>query len=388
MYKSAKFKFLNNNAYLHYIPKVYNAKDFLENNKVIESKLILRSALKEEGDKSSLKSGISLTEHGIQSQNELKIAIEKLQAQKDFDEIVLQEEVFYHTHLTIYIEGNFVFGEVTGSNEFFILSGVTQTGDKNLINSISSLVELIQKKEDSAVLIEVGLSAAAKVYLFQLMHINQHPIQDYIKNDLFKILIQKKDIYLRKGILNLIKTEYLAYKIRSNREKFNEIEQVFFNWISLLHYFRLYCMHEKVPAEARAWQSFLVAAIEKKGWVLKSAYEHIKISSQLRQTEEMPELPAGFKTEEKIYLGKGEFRGVIGEDIQIINDLKIDDILKLKSSTRVILSNYASVLSHPCLLLVERGIFFVGALSSDYLENIPNKSQCLINFERRKIEIL
>ena len=95
MYKSAKFKFLNNNAYLHYIPKVYNAKDFLENNKVIESKLILRSALKEEGDKSSLKSGISLTEHGIQNQNELKIAIEKLQTQKDLDEIVLQEEVFF-----------------------------------------------------------------------------------------------------------------------------------------------------------------------------------------------------------------------------------------------------------------------------------------------------
>lgn len=390
MFHSAKFKFINNTQYKHYIPKVCNAKDFIDDNQLIDSGLILRSSLKGEGDQYELKSGVSQTIHQIKTKDQLKAALEKIKQQEGLDEYILQEEVFHHTHLTVYIENNFVFGEVTGTREFFIMNSQTQTGDLAIINALSPLIKLIQKEEVEPVLCEIGLGAENSVYLFQLMTIKDHPIQEYIKNDLFKILVQKKDIYLRKGLLNLIKTEYLAYKIRNDksRNKYTQIEQVFFNWISLLHYFRLYCMQEKIISDARAWQKFLIASIDKKSWVLKNAYAHIQISSQLRQTEDMPELPAGFKTEEKIFLGKGEFRGEFDKEIVRIKHLDVASVLSLSDDIKVIISEYSSMLSHPCLLLIERGVYFVGGLNTDYLDNIPQGSQIQINFDKRTISLL
>lgn len=390
MYKSSKFKFINNSAYNHYIPKIYNAKKILENTKVIDSSMILRSALKGEAQKENLKSGLSLTLKGINSHTELKDALNQIESQKELDEYILQDEVFIHTHLTVYIEPGFIFGEVTGTNEFFILSNQTHTGDKEIIQSILPLTNLIQANEKRNVLCEIGLGGQGDVFLFQLMEIENHPIKDYIKNDLFKILVQKKDVYLRPGFMNMLKTELTAYKVRKNyqKENTNNIEMVFFNWVSILHYFRLYCMQERITTDTLGWQNFLIETTTEKSWILKNALKHIRISSKLRQTEDMPEMPSSFKGEEKVFLGKGVHRLVVERDIQIITEMSLDKIKNLSDETRLVLSDYSSLLSHPCLLLIERNKMFIGGLSPQYLESLSNGDEVEVNFDKRSLVLI
>lgn len=390
MYKSSKFRFINKQVYNYYIPKIYNATNIIENNLPIQSKLILRSSLIGEASGKDLKSGLSLTLKNIETIESLNSSLTKIKDQKDLDEYILQEQVFFHTHLTVYIEKQFVFGEVTGTNEFVIFSAQTHTGDKEIIKALAPLIELIQKNESENVLCEIGLGSQGEIFLFQLMEIYDHPIQNYIKNDLFNILIQKKDIYLRAGLVNLIKTELMAYRVRkkSNLTKHSNIELVFFNWISLLHYFRLFCMRNKFAADSLAWQRFLIASTQENSWILKNALNHIRISSKLRQSEDMPQMPAGFKGEDKIFLGKGVHCLKVGEFIKVVKNLKIEDVQSLNDSTRLIMSDYSSLLSHPTLLLVESDKMFVGGLSVDYLDTLEDGDELEVDFDRRSLKLL
>jgi len=387
MYQSSKFKFINNTIYRDYIPKTYNDTNLLFKNKEDHSSIILRSALEGEAQ-TKLKSGLSLTVANIKSHEDFELALKKVKEQRQLAEWIVQEQKFFHTHLTIYIESSFVFGEVTGSDEFFILSDLTQTGDVELIKKVKPLIDLIKQTEKESVLIELGLGSGDDIWLFQLMTVINHPIQDYIKNDLFHLLIQKKDIYLKSGFWNLIKTELLAYRIRKGKHQYSALEKIFFNWISLLHYFRLYCMQNKLSADSIAWQKFLTSSFEGKGRILSLGLEHIKISSNLRSSEEMPEMPAGFNQTHKVFIGKGSSLYIVGENLKIITDMSISKVQKLEEEFEIIISDYSSLLSHPILLSIERGKFFVGGLSLSYLESLSDGDQVRIDFDKRQIELI
>lgn len=385
MYQSNKFKFLNKNIYKDYIPKIFDGANLEFPLK--DSSIILRSSISDEGVE-KLNSGISLTIGNIKTKEDYDQAKAKIEAESNLVEFIIQEEVFVHTHLTIYIENEFAFAEVTGTDEFIILSGLTHTGDIEIIKKIKPLIELIQKNENEKVLIECGLGSDSDFYLFQLMEIKNHPIEHYIKNDLFNLLVQKKDIYLREGFFNMLKTEYLAYKIRSKLKSFSELEAVFFNWVCLLHYFRLFCIQEKLVADAYGWQKFLMASFDGKSRILKMAKTHIKISSQLRKTEGMPEMPSGFGQTNKVFIGRDSGTYTVGEDLLILKNLDIDSVINLNNSVKVVISEYSSLLSHPVLLLTEREKFFVGGLSTSYLESLNPGDKLRIDFVKRNLELL
>lgn len=386
MYQSNKFKFLNKPLYQDYIPKILDAANI--NFPLSDSSIIIRSAIKDEGMDNKLHSGVSLTINGVKAKAEFDQALAQIKQNPLLVEYIVQQEVFVHTHLTIYIEKDFVFGEVTGTDEFFILAGMGHTGDSEVIKKIKPLITLIQKNENEKVLIECGLGSGDDIFLFQLMQIQNHPIEHYLKNDLFNLLIQKKDIYLRQGFFNMIKTEYLAYKVRTKRNKFSELEAVFFNWVSLLHYFRLFCIQHGQVADAKGWQQFLMACFEAKSRVLKLAKKHIKISSELRKTEGMPEMPAGFGQTNKVFIGRDAKTYTVGKDLKIIPGLDIEAVVNLENAVKVVISDYSSLLSHPILLLTERERYFVGGLSASYLESLNEGDKLQIDFNKRTLELL
>ena len=110
---SAKFKHLDSiQAFL--VPETVPAFRVIQQLVDITSfdgPYILRSALKNEGQKGQLLSGKSLSIGDIDSRQKLNEAWEKISSQVDLEEVILQEEIKWDSHITLTYEKDFFFSE-------------------------------------------------------------------------------------------------------------------------------------------------------------------------------------------------------------------------------------------------------------------------------------
>ena len=140
----------------------------------VHERLILRSSLKQEASKGQLLCGKSLSISGIDSWHKLQQAWNDIQKQTDLDEIILQREIQYVSHVTLFWEKDFFFAELKsmGQKHFLYWTPLVQSlcEETKILRQLVLPLQLLLEKEDSW-LMEIGIKDK-KAYLFQL-----HPIE-------------------------------------------------------------------------------------------------------------------------------------------------------------------------------------------------------------------
>ncbi|MBA2403341.1 MAG: hypothetical protein H0V66_01110, partial [Bdellovibrionales bacterium] len=261
---SGKFKHLDTVKSL-LAPEIVPAFRVIEDSAEIhdlEWPLILRSALKHEGSKAQLLSGKSLSIGNIDSQQKLLEAWQKVKAQPDVAEVILQQEINWDTHVTLIYEPDFFFAELKkrdGVGQFLYWTPLAQSLSlevKTLKNFLDQLKTFLQ--QEKFWLLELGLKDG-KLFLFQI-----HPVSLDLLSSIFssgmvaEIVFSRMRFAKTQGLWNLLKTEWQARKFRQqmNTKSFHP-SLIFLNWEFLFHYFRLFCMMKQLSPDAQSFAGFL-----------------------------------------------------------------------------------------------------------------------------------
>jgi phosphohistidine swiveling domain-containing protein len=192
------------------------------------------------------------------------------------------------------------------------------------------------------------------------------------------------------GFMGLLKTEWKAHVFRRSikKGKTYSASKVFQNWEFIFHYFRLYCLLHRKSASRDQFVNFL-SSLHSNTNKKSGAQEHLKIASWLRENEDMPWLEPDFTsfTDTGLtFIGRGIYRGKIGEKVLILTKLSPDLVYSLHN-VDVILTESASLLSHGLLAAVEKKILVVIGFTTTQLAHYEEGTQLILDFDHNKIEL-
>lgn len=352
----------------------------------IAGRFILRSALKNEGDFNQLQSGKSLSPGGIDSWQKLKNSWEAVQKQEKLEEVILQEEIEWETHITLIYEKDFFFAELKSkshSSQFLYWTPLGQSLSP-ITQKIKTFLEPIKSEleKENFWLLEAGI-CRDKIHLFQIHPVNQELISHVFSGELAPQIISSRLRFSKpQGLLGLMRTEWEARKFRRRMKNQNfQPSTVFLNWEFLFHYFRLFCMMQKMKPDAQSFGKFLSASYQN-SWMSSLVKKHLELANYFRKSETFDPMNLGFSGPQLIFIGKGMFQGKVGEDILVCDEISLDTIYG-NPKPRVILSKEVGLLSHPVLASVENGIHLVLGLRA-----LPQKGERIyLDFERNVLTV-
>jgi hypothetical protein len=328
--------------------------------------LILRSALKEESQKGQLQSGKSISIGGIDTRQKLQEAWEKINSQPGLEEVILQTEINWDTHITLIYEEEFFFAELKkrdGSKQFIYWTPLAQS----LIPEVQTLKVFLKTIEaylpkEKFWLMEAGLMND-KIHLFQMHSVNLDLLSKIFSTEMVAQIVSSRMRFAKaQGFWGLLKTEWYARKFRRkmNKESFHP-SLIFLNWEFLFHYFRLFCMVNRLAPDAQSFAKFLAMSFQK-NWISSLIKKHLELANFFRESESFDPMMLGFETQGYLYIGKGIVEGVVGEGIHVCEEISLGLIYE-KTKPKAILSREVGLLSHPVLASVENGVPLVLGLS-------------------------
>jgi hypothetical protein len=386
---SAKFKHLDSvQAFL--VPETVPAFRVIQQLVDITSfdgPYILRSALKNEGQKGQLLSGKSLSIGDIDSRQKLNEAWEKISSQVDLEEVILQEEIKWDSHITLTYEKDFFFSEIkkqNGLQQFIYWTPLAQT--------LSFEVQLIKKflkplesylLQEKCWLMEAGI-LNGKIYLFQIHPVSLDLLSTIFSSEMVGQIVSSRMRFAKsQGLWGLIKTEW---KARSFRHKMKDESfhpsLIFLNWEFLFHYFRIFCMLNQLGPDAQSFAKFLAMSFEK-NWMSSLVKKHLELANFFRKNEAFDPMNLGFESNGLIFIGKGTLEGTVGDEIHTCDEISLALIYQKSARPRVILTKEVGLLSHPVLASVENGVYLVLGMSE-----LPNKGARIhLDFDQKVIRI-
>lgn len=386
MISSSKFKILFD-LYRHEELKEYlipfTRLDKCHNDEMsFAEELIIRSALKIESEV-QLNSGVGISINNINNSEEFKTAQKIIEEQDNFDFAIYQPNFPHSKHITVIADNETFYGDVIGDNkEFVMVSSSTQVGNQEIIKSIKSFLHKLKPHYSDNLLIEFGFERG-ELKVFQVMEVKDPSLIHFFYQELFiKAQQVQKEIQVT-SLWQKMKMELNALKFRKS-PKSASIANVLDNWLYIFHYYKLFCIKRVLLVGAASFESFL-KSLNENDHILKMAKEHIKMASELRAIESLPELGASFLDSREIYLGKGKVDFILGRDAVVLEDLSFKNLIENKN--RLILSTYNLILGHPCLYMAQERINFVGGLKAEVLKFLKDGDEISVDFNLRKIQV-
>lgn len=343
---------------------------------------ILRSALKSETP-NELNSGVGLSIKDIKNYTDFLDAKAKVLDQPYFELAIIQPYWEFDKHITLYWDEDTFYGDVIGqTNEFLIGTSVTKTGNKNILKSLDVLLTKLKKFCSGPLLLELGYKNQ-QLKIFQINEVHNKNIKKFIFEELFnKVAKIQKHLLANNFWINL-KTEYLARKFRQVDPHFT-LGNVLQNWLYLFHYFKIFCIRNKLHFGSESFEKFL-NCLNNKGTILTFALWHLNKANTFRMTEDLPEVTSFFDLTGQVYLGNGRKTFVFGKNAICLEDLSSSQILTYRN--HLILSTYNAILGHPCLLMAQENISFVGGLDDSRMSALKAGDEISVDFNLRLIEI-
>ena len=346
----------------------------------VHERLILRSSLKQEASKGQLLSGKSLSISGIDSWHKLQQAWNDIQKQTDLDEIILQREIQYVSHVTLFWEKDFFFAELKsmGQKHFLYWTPLVQSlcEETKILRQLVLPLQLLLEKEDSW-LMEIGIKDK-KAYLFQL-----HPIELELVTQIFssemisKIVSSRMRFSKSQGLWSLLKTEWKARKFRNKNHQEIKPSSIFMNWEYLFHYFRFFCMIKRSQPSQQMFADFLAFSFQNR-WLSRLIKKHLDVAQFFLKDKMINLTKTGFDTHGPIFIGKGIIQGIAGKDIIVCEEISLS-IIYQKDKPLAIISKEIGLLSHPVLASVENGISIILGI-----ENLPSEGESIfLDFDQR-----
>lgn len=334
----------------------------LEGISTLHRSYIMRSALNDEASQKHLQSGRSLSIGGIDSLQKLQEAWDSIRSQNDLEEVILQEEVIWDTHVTLIYEKDFFFAELRRRNSSREFLYSTPLG-RSLVSETSKLQKFLggirpYLNKEAFWLMELGIKDD-EVFLFQI-----HPADPSLLSSVFSSEIVSQIVASRLpfskagGLWGLLKREWQARTFRQNMKRGNvNPAKIFNNWEYLFHYFQIFCLMKKMEPTAQSFATF-VATSGNKSWPFRIVKKHLEFANYFRASVDFDPMSSGTHGRGPIFVGKGSFLGVVGFDIHVCEEISLDIIYR-KERPRVIVSKEIGILSHPVLASVENGVSLV-----------------------------
>lgn len=352
----------------------------------IDQVMILRSALKNEAKGAKLLSGKSVSIPGIDSRQKLLEAWDKIQAQEDLEEVILQTEIKWEAHITLICEEDFFFAEIRqkeGASEFIYWTPMGQSLHP-LLKQLKMFLDPLKNylSSDKFWLMELGLQNN-KLFLFQVHPVGVDLLSSLFSSSMVAQIVSSRVKFARsQNIVSLLKTEWQARKFRQsmNLKSFHP-SLVFLNWEYLFHYFRLFCMMNRLQPDAQSFATFLTASYEKH-WFSDLVKKHLELANYFRESETFDPMKLGFEGQGMIFIGRGQMEGVVGETIHVCNEICLS-VLYQKKKPVIILTKEVGILSHPVLASVENGVALVLGVTDEFSEG----ERIFLDFERRIIQV-
>jgi len=363
--------------------KVNDQFDIQNFNLVSNKTYILRSALKNESCLNKLTPGKSLSIGGIIDITSFNEAFSKIKIQKNLDEVVLQEEVNWYQHLTIYIEKDFIFIDVKGG-DFSIYGHGKVAGNTSLIERIRPLCMDIHKAlQGESFLCEIGLTKS-KAHIFQINEVHKRYLDHFIQSDLLLKLLINKDSQEKAGLWTKISNEMKAMRFRS-KTSFEGLADAFLNWNYLNHYYHLFCRKNRESINDQSFVRFLTHANKHSNFLSEVSLKHIQIANLIRQKGECID-PVNTRfynpSVHCYYLGSGQLNDLKKGEFLLINSLEDIDLYKHPQNIPI-LTRDSSLLSHGHLACVELKINLLSNISDTYWENLLKADKISIDFNKQ-----
>lgn len=352
----------------------------------IDQVMILRSALKNEAKGAKLLSGKSLSIPGIDSRQKLLEAWNKIQAQPELDEVILQNEIFWDHHITLVYENDFFFAEIKrkeGVSEFVYWTPLAQSLNP-LIQKLKSFLRPLKHYLESEKfwLMELGLTEQ-KLFLFQIHPVSVDLLSELFSSNMVAQIVSSRVKFARsQSLWNLLRTEWQARSFRREMKNASfHPSLVFLNWEYLFHYFRLFCMMNRLKPDAQSFANFLAASFEKH-WFSELVKKHLELANYFRESESFDPMKLGFESQGMIFIGRGQYQGIVGEDIHVCEEISLE-LLYREKKPKVILTKEVGILSHPVLASVENGVALVLGVTTSFKPG----ERIDLDFERKLLQV-
>jgi hypothetical protein len=338
----------------------------LEEINILNKPYIMRSALKNEASNMLLQSGKSLSIVGVDSLQKLHAAWDLVRAQEDLDEVILQEEVLWNTHVTLIYETDFFFAELKNREGSQQLLYWTPLGS-SIVSETSILKKFLEPlksylEKEPFWLMELGIKDN-QVFIFQLHTADPSLLAKIFTSDIVaQIVASRLNLTKANGLWNLLKTEWKARKFRQsmNCGTVNP-SKIFNNWEYLFYYFKIFCMLKKLDPTAQSFASFL-ASSGKSSWLSGIVKKHLELANYYRASKDFDPMKVGIAGQGPIFVGKGTYLGIVGIDIHVCEEISLDLIYR-EERPKVIITKEVGILSHPVLASLENGVNLVLGLS-------------------------
>lgn len=361
---------------------------------------ILRSSLHGEGT-DHLLSGKSLSCKNLASAADFTEAKKIIFKQAGVAEVILQKQISYHTHYTLYVGKDFCFCEESFSKnkpQQCILTEQFASGGIKDQTLLETLVTALKQEGLSEVLVEWA-SGPEGLAVFQVNQLPSKQLSSYTHSRVLQLLQQNFTAWKKqKGIFTLFKEEIQAWRLREEfkqkRLQFN-LQNGLRNWQSILHYYYLFCLLQKVKAEQKSWIAFLKSQ-ERKDFLSRFSQAHLHIAQVLSQNLGSAQagefkMPTTAATTEfqQIFLGNGVWQGPLSNCL-FVESLEPKHIYE-NSYQKIlgpILSKDHRVLSHGFLAAAETGTKVLGGLSEANWTALNSASYVKIDFEHEVFECI
>jgi hypothetical protein len=385
---SQKFKYLEQIKALkpELIPHFYPIKSTLPEIYDKET-YILRSALQSEANPNNLLSGKSLSLSNLKKKD-LKEALEKVLAQDELSEVILQKQILWNQHLTLFYQSDFFFAEIKDRNQNNTFFYVGELGGTNhplrslLVNHLKQIKEVLRTEKNW--LMEWGYDGE-KFYLFQLQPISIDKLTTLLSSEFAFEMVQSKERFSKnQNLWAMLKTEWLAFIYRRKKIKNPtfEAKDVFLNWEFIFHYFRLFCFSKNIKPDEESLMKFY-QSLQEDHYLANVTKTHFKLANFWRKTEALPSL--NFLSHEKkmrfIGSGQGYF---FKNQLVFMEDLVVEDIYQLNDK-KIILTKSISLLSHGILAALEQGHSVIFGISDEDWLSLISMDQIYLDFESQKL---
>ncbi|MEK6625062.1 MAG: hypothetical protein AABY86_08845 [Bdellovibrionota bacterium] len=351
------------------------------------SPCILRSSLKKEGSSSVLVACKSLSIKEICNETTYNKAYMKISNQKDLGEIILQKQVFYTDHLTVLLDQDFFYGNLTsqGKSGFFILSPLTKMGSLPNEKLLIPFLELLRQRLGKGKwLFELGISQSA-ISLFQAVLVPTELLNSVFTDDLFcKILKTRSPRQTAPSFWQLMAREWQAFLFRHQDHSKSSISEAFANWYFLFHYFYLFCRMNRRHGYDSDFVDFLKMSYRvPSNWQSEIIKKHLQLAAEIRKSESGPFVPASFAATSggAYFLGRGMHEGTIGEDALLFEELIPDTIYQI-SANKIIITPSSQILGHGILAAVERNINTLANIEVNLFAALNPSDLFCIDFEK------
>lgn len=380
-----------------YIPEYYFFDEIIktENQEQLfnGTKYILRSSLVNEGSKTMLLSGKSISIKSITSSNELFKAIQEIQAQNEINEVILQEQIEFDTHYTVYLSKivNYVEDTFSKVKNVLIFNEKYSSGNIQLSAELIDTLRLLRSRfEEKPLLLEVGIKNN-QIYFFQINFLPKGRMEKIIQSNILNQLIatQSKS-QKQQPIYKLLYEELGAFLFRVKMSFFNKkkrdlnFKNCFLNWQYIFHYYRLYLMLNKIHcADKNSWIEFLNDEHKK----LPFIKTHLHFANLISHTLGLDTHKQTIENHHtQILLGQGKGQYSISEDCYFCE--KLTPELVYNSTKSLVLTKDNHILSHGFLAASETKTVVIGNLSDAEWDEYKKSKYLEIDFEERSVQII